>query len=105
MITKLAPKALRAVAKLCQVLCAWLFLVLAFSAIPGFTHKVEVYFPPDGLLNSLPQDVSIVSITKGRITFASPRGDLALSLYRLGAIFLITSESNGCLDLRSWPKT
>jgi hypothetical protein len=101
MITNLARKILHAMAKLCAVLCVWLFLVLAFSAAPGFTHKVDVYFPPDGLLKSLPEDVNIVAITNRRMTLASSRSDLALSLYRAGAIILITSENNGCIDLRS----
>jgi hypothetical protein len=90
-------------AKLSAVLCVWLFLVLVFSAAPGFTHKVDVYFPPEGLLKSLPEDVNIVAITNSRMTLASSRTDLAFSLYRVGAIILVTSENNGCVDLRPKP--
>jgi hypothetical protein len=104
MTTKFALKLLLPVVRLCQVLCVWFFLVLAFSAIPGFTHKVDVYFPRDDFMKSLPSDVSIVSITKNRMTIESPRSDLALRLYRAGAVILVNSEGNGCLDLRPRPE-
>jgi hypothetical protein len=96
MITKVAQKLGWSAA----ILCGWLFFVLGFSAIPGFTHKVDVYFPPNQLLKDLPDGISIVTATAHRITLTSKRYDMALALYRAGARLLITSESNGCLDLR-----
>jgi hypothetical protein len=105
MTISLIQKIIPPLAKFCAVFCAWLFLVLVVSAVPGFTQKVDVYFPPEGLLKSLPENVSIVAISSKRITFASPRNDLALSLYRVGALFLITSENSGCLDLQVKPRS
>ena len=86
--------------KFSGVLVVWLGLTLGLPLVPSAAAKVDVYFPSQHLLSNLPGDVSVVDWTRNRITLAGDRRDLALSLYRAGAVLVMPSSSGGCMDLR-----
>ncbi len=100
MIIRFLQKYFGVLLRFVGVLGVWFFMLVIFSAIPGVTNRVDVFLASESLINSLPADVAIVAVTDRRLTLESARDDLALSLYRAGAKLVITSQANGCMDLR-----
>jgi hypothetical protein len=86
--------------KLVGVLLAWLGLTLALPLTLRAGAQVDVYFPSQHLLTNLPDDVSVVDWGRNRITLTGERRDLALSLYRAGAMIVLPAGGGGCVDLR-----
>ncbi len=86
--------------KLVGILLAWLGLTVALPLALREGAQVDVYFPSQHLLTNLPDDVSVVDWGRNRITLTGERRDLALSLYRAGAMIVLPSGGGGCVDLR-----
>ncbi len=75
---------------------AVLLLVMRFTdAAPG----AVVLFPGHGLMNNLPNNISILAATPLSITLESQLPDLASRLYAAGAIAVLPAGLPGCLPL------
>ena len=62
----------------------------------GAAPALVVLFPPDGLIDALPDGVAVVG--RGPISLTVSGGtDLAAQLYRLGAPLVLPAGLQGCL--------
>lgn len=92
--------ALRGTSVAAALFGGWLVSISAYALIPGAAQKVDVLLPPPQFLQHLPDGVSIVDANGRRATLFSTRADLTLALYRAGALLVLPSAGNGCVDYR-----
>ncbi|MBG1232564.1 hypothetical protein [Aestuariivirga litoralis] len=93
-------RGLRGAGVTAALFAGWLVSISGYALIPGAAQKVDVLLPPRQFLQQLPDGVSIVDANARRATLFSTRSDLALALYRAGALLVLPSTGNGCVDLR-----
>lgn len=90
-----------AAAIMALLLLFWFTVTAAMTLSPGITDAATVIFPGKGLMNHLPQDVSVLRWDRATASVTSADPDFVRKLYEAGAFLVLPARKAGCLDLRS----
>lgn len=89
----------QSVAIMALLLMLWFTVTAAITLSSGVTEAATVIFPSRALMNSLPDDVSVLRWDSATASLTSADPDFVRRLYRAGALLVLPTRKAGCLSL------
>ncbi|MEM7544976.1 MAG: hypothetical protein AAF367_05515 [Pseudomonadota bacterium] len=78
------------------VLTGWISTLMATTLFVDQAPAYLVPFPPEGFLDTLPSNTSMIDVSAFSITLSSEDEGFALELYRNGAWMVLPAKLTGC---------
>lgn len=85
----------------CAVIAGWLAVLAGVMILSDAAPAALVMFPDATFLNSLPDDVAILSQNAVSVTLTSESPGFGGTLYRIGAFVVLPAGLLGCAPLTS----
>jgi hypothetical protein len=81
------------------LITGWLTVLSLVALLTNAAPAYVVPFPPQGFMNALPEESSVISARKFSITLASEEAEFVRTLYNRGALLVLPAGLPGCLPL------
>ncbi len=82
-----------------SMLIGWLVVMLVTALLTDEAPAYVVLFPTDGFLQSLPNEISMISASVVSVTLTSEQDGFVPLLYRSGAWIVLPAGLTGCLPM------
>ena len=76
----------------------WLGILVGVTLISDEAPSVMVMFPSQDFLESMPDNIALLSATEFSVTLTSDEADLASRLYQSGAWLVLPAGLQGCFS-------